>query len=63
MKRSLKEVQIAIKGIVVMSSDLEELHMSLVIGRVPASWLSKSYPSLKPLGGYVHDLLLRYTAI
>lgn len=42
-----------------MSADLEELHLSLVIGRVPASWMSKSYPSLKPLGGYIADLIQR----
>jgi len=54
------EVQKAIKGIVVMSSDLEELHTSLVIGRVPENWKKYSYPSLKPLGGYIADLLQRY---
>lgn len=60
IKKSLAEVQKAIKGVVVMSSDLEELHTSLFIGRVPVNWINCSYPSLKPLGGYVADLLQRY---
>ncbi|XP_050066606.1 dynein axonemal heavy chain 3-like, partial [Aphis gossypii] len=59
IKKSLAEVQKAIKGVVVMSSDLEELHTSLFIGRVPVNWINCSYPSLKPLGGYVADLLQR----
>lgn len=59
IKKSLVDVQEAIKGIVVMSTDVEELHTSLAVGRVPTSWMNKSYPSLKPLGGYIDDLLQR----
>jgi dynein heavy chain len=56
---SLREVQKAIKGLVLMSAELEQMGNSMVIGKVPSLWASVAYPSLKPLGSWVTDLLER----
>jgi len=58
---TLKELQKAIKGLVVLSAELEQMGHSMVLGRVPSLWARVAYPSLKPLGAWVFDLLDRLT--
>ena len=59
VRKSLSDLKKAIKGLVVMDADLEALATALVVGQRPAMWMKRSFPSLKPLGSYVADLLRR----
>ena len=59
IRQSLIDVIKAIKGLVVMSAELEMLGNALFFGQNPAMWKGKSYPSLKPLAGYCSDLYQR----
>lgn len=59
IRQSLVDLQRAIAGEVLLSAQLEDTLKSLLIGRVPQQWKSKSYPSLKPLGSYIKDLIER----
>ena len=48
LRCSVKNATLAIKVLVVMSSQLEAVTVSMSSGQVPSMWAAKSYPSLKP---------------
>ncbi|XP_076985176.1 dynein axonemal heavy chain 1 isoform X7 [Tamandua tetradactyla] len=57
--QTLRDLLKALKGLVVMSSQLELMAASLYNNTVPEVWKAKAYPSLKPLSSWVMDLLQR----
>jgi len=59
MRASLKELDQAIHGIIVMSSTLDSMFTSLQNGQVPANWGKVAYPSLKPLATWFEDMIKR----
>jgi len=59
MKVSLADLQKAIKGLVLMSADLDAMYTSFLNNAVPPIWEKVSFASLKPLGSWVNDLTFR----
>jgi dynein heavy chain len=57
--KSLADLQKAIKGLVVMSIALERIYNSFINKSVPLQWADAAYPSLKPLSGWIDDLIDR----
>eukprot|EP00803_Ostreobium_quekettii_P008971 evm.model.scf_437EXC.8 EVM.evm.TU.scf_437EXC.8 scf_437EXC:34649-40478(-) len=56
IRSSLTNLGKAVKGLALMSAELDRVGRSLFLGTVPALWLKKSFPSLKPLGSYVKEV-------
>ena len=59
MKKSLVQIQKAINGTIVMSGELDLMFTRILNNQVPQLWDRYAYPSLKPLGGWMKDFLLR----
>ncbi|XP_050527559.1 dynein beta chain, ciliary isoform X2 [Daktulosphaira vitifoliae] len=59
MKKSLKELELGLKGELTITSDMEILENALFLDQIPSVWLDRAYPSLLGLGSWFSDLLLR----
>ncbi|KAK6645275.1 hypothetical protein RUM43_001551 [Polyplax serrata] len=59
MKKSLKELDLGLKGELTITSDMEDLENALFLDQVPAIWSKRAYPSLLGLTSWFADLLLR----
>ena len=63
LKGSLNDLQKAVKGMIVMSGELDEVYQALFINIVPPKWVKLAYPSLKPLASWVANLSERLNMI
>ena len=59
MRRSLKELNLGLKGELTISPAMEDLMNSFLLDKVPASWMKRAYPSNLGLAAWFADLLLR----
>ncbi|KAJ8957969.1 hypothetical protein NQ318_001970 [Aromia moschata] len=59
IKRSLKELELGIKGELTITCDMENLENALFLDQVPPVWANRAYPSLLGLTSWFVDLLLR----
>ncbi|XP_042636359.1 dynein axonemal heavy chain 14 [Orycteropus afer afer] len=57
--KSLENLQLALKGKVVLTQKLEDIYDSFLKMRVPTLWQKCSYKSCKPLSSWVNDLIQR----
>ena len=59
MNSTLKELRKAIKGLVVMSADLEDMFIAFQNNQTPGLWTRVAYPCLKPLASWFKDYIRR----
>ncbi|XP_050529246.1 dynein beta chain, ciliary-like [Daktulosphaira vitifoliae] len=59
IRRSLKELNLGLKGELTITSVMEALEECLFMDKVPPSWEKRAYPSLLSLSAWYADLLIR----
>lgn len=59
IRRSLRELNLGLKGELTITPDMEVLEENLFFDRVPESWTKRAYPSMLGLQSWFADLQLR----
>ncbi|CAE7939948.1 DNAH7, partial [Symbiodinium necroappetens] len=59
VRASLVDIGKAVKGLVIMGPDLDDVANGILLNKQPEFWKKVSYPSLKPMSSYVADLVAR----
>uniref|UniRef100_A0A8C2BI93 Dynein axonemal heavy chain 11 n=1 Tax=Cyprinus carpio TaxID=7962 RepID=A0A8C2BI93_CYPCA len=59
IRRSLKELDLGLKGELAISSEMEQIQTALFFDNVPDTWAKLAYPSIYSLGLWYNDVLLR----
>jgi dynein heavy chain len=59
LQSSLSDIKRAIRGMIVMSADLDAMYTSFMNNQVPGIWEKVSFASLKTLGSWFADLIFR----
>ncbi|XP_039545600.1 dynein heavy chain 11, axonemal [Pimephales promelas] len=59
IRRSLKELDLGLKGELAISSEMEQIQTALFFDNVPDTWTRLAYPSIYSLGQWYNDVLLR----
>ena len=59
IKRSLAELDLGLKGDLTMSEPMEALMFALADDKVPPGWMKVAYPTLRPLGSWLVNMLGR----
>jgi dynein heavy chain len=63
MRSSMAELDAALRGEISISDARQALLLALTSGRVPDAWAQLAWPSHRPLGSWVDDLLARHAQL
>lgn len=59
MRKSVEVLELGLKGELQMSDAMDNLYLSLNMNKVPGSWARLAFESLRPLAGWMENLMQR----